>query len=228
MIPLVPTAAGRMVPLHAPLPGDVSVRAIAHQLAAIALWHGATLVPYSAAQRAVLLSELFAGTREALHALLWPAPMAFTGVIEPGLRAWLERGLALPAGERLRAAEAGIRYAVRLAAGLGAIDPGGLFEIELAQAERTVIATELRDLGLPAGLAATLGPLPRPHRARIQPWPWARAEDRWLKRFRLLAELEGIDPDRSDRPHPSPFGPNGPSRRSPQGEGGPTIVENQP
>lgn len=202
--PLVPTAAGKLVPLGAPLPGDISIRALAHQLAAITLWHGATHVPYTAAQRAVLMSELFGGTREALHALLWPAPLAFTGAIEPAMRAYLTAALAIPlAGERLRGLEQNVRYAASLAAGVGAAGP--LFEIELAHAERSVIATELRDLGLPQGLAATLGPLPAPHRSRIQPWPWQKAEDRFWKRWRLLAELEGLDPERTDRPQPSPF-----------------------
>lgn len=201
MTPLVPTAAGKLVPLAAPLPGDVSLRALAHQLAAITLWHGATHVPYTAAQRAVLMSELFGGTREALHALLWPAPLAFTGVIEPAMRGWMTAVLADKA--RLYGLETNIRYAVRLAAGLG--EPGELFGMELAHAERSVIATELRDLGLPPGLGGTLGPLPAPHRSRIQPWPWQKAEDRFWKRWRLLAELEGLDPDRSDRPVPSPF-----------------------
>lgn len=202
----VPTAAGRMVPLASTLPGDVSIRAVAAQLSALALWHGATTVPYHPAQRAVLMSETFAGSREALHALLWPAPLAFLGIIEPAVRADLTAG---PWGEAIEAAlrrrEAIIRHAVALAAGLG--DIGDLFAAELAHVERVVIATELRDLNLPPGLAGTIGPLPGPLRQRIQPWPWEKAEHRFLRRWRLLAEIEGLDPWRSehhpDRPAPA-------------------------
>lgn len=205
----VPTSHGRTVPILAIGAGDVSVRALANQLAKLSLWNGATHFPYSPAQRGWLMAETFSGTLEALYALLHPAAMAFTGVIEPAFRRRLDRLGHREAADLLDHIEHRARAAIRMAVGIPVEPPGGVFEIELAHVERVLWATELRDLCAQdvndAAMDGVFGPLPGPLSQPIKPWNWQQAEERWLRKFRQLAQAYGVDPDRSDRRDPSPF-----------------------
>lgn len=164
-------ASGRRFGLLDPSPSEVDFRDIAAHLAKICRFGGAPYSFFSFAQHAVLVAGQLPPTLRP-YGLLSQAHVAYVGDLdeEPGL------ALAFLGGERaIGTLVAPIAAAIHAAAGLPWPRPREIAE-EVRQAELRAYATEVRDL-----LPAQALPLPcRPMGTRIRPWPWAKAEERFL------------------------------------------------
>ncbi len=172
----IQTWSGVAFNLLDPRPEDIRPRDIAHHLALINRFTGATAVPYSVAEHSVRCSWIVPPDL-ALESLLHDAHEAYTNdVAQPMKRAQgcLCRRDEVPTRtvieERvMRAIEA--RFGVRHLALSDAVK----------HADMVLLATEKRDL---------LGPEPRrwaklpdPLPERIEPWGWEQAETRFVERF---------------------------------------------
>jgi hypothetical protein len=196
--PWIQTASGRKVSLTAPTPADVSIFDIAAHLAKVCRFNGACTLFYSVAQHSVLVSEMFGDPDQALQALLHDGHEAYLG--DPTTP--LKRALFPDRPDRLAVLADRHDYAIRVAVGIAP-----QLDDELAtwitHADRVALATERRDL-LEHELDWKL-PLPDPLPQRIRPLTWDRAEQLFLRRFRELCTLAGVDPERTLRRAPSPF-----------------------
>ena len=164
---------------------DVDVEAIAHVLANTCRWGGRTQRFLSLAQHALTMSEEIealdgVGDEDrralALHALLVPARAAWLGD-EDG-----EHPASVRAAVRAKAHGAAVDMAVREAAGLDPEPPEDWSDVLRFVALMTD-AAERRDMGV--GGART--PFP-PLRRTIRPMAPEAAAERWLARFRDLAD----------------------------------------
>ena len=165
--------------------GDIDFEAVAHMLANTCRWNGRTRRFLSVAQHGLIVSEEIEGLdgipdeeRRALglHALVADARTAWLGG-EDGPDTASARAAA-----RARAHGAEVDRAVREAAGLEAEPPAEGAEL-LRFVARMADAAERRDLGVGGG-GSPFPPLGR----TIRPLAPEAAAERWLERFRALAE----------------------------------------
>lgn len=197
--PWIPTATGRKVSIREPLKGQISIRDIAARLAKQCRFVGEPGLFYSVAQHNVAVSEMFAGPTEATYALLNNAHEAYLGHLTPQVKEALTQGGHL--GRYGTLAER-FDHAIHMAIGINPEMPYGLDSM-IWHADRVQLATELRDV-VP-GTGDGWGPLPDPRPRPIVPMRWDKAEDLFLRRFRELCALTGLDPENSERPVPPAF-----------------------
>ena len=186
-LPFIRTTSGTDVPLAAVQPAHISIRDIAHHLALINRFNGATPLPYSVAQHSVLVADLLLEARQPVHVvlagLLHDAHEAYLGDIPTPvkLRLFGASG-ALSAYDN---AAAHIDAAVHAKCGL-TLSIAEQREITLA--DMKALATEWRDL-MPGKCPATLT---APHKHVVKPLPWGRAEDMFISTYNSLALRLGL------------------------------------
>lgn len=177
----VATFTGQRVSLLAPDPATIRIEDIAHQLAAVNRFVGATRHPYSVAQHAVLVSYC-CEPEDALHGLLHDAAEAYLGdLVQP-----LKR---LDVMAPYRALEAQLQAVIYVKYGLTPATPSSV-----TQVDEDLAATEARDLFRAGAIPAwaldverlPLGGLP------IEAWSPCCAEEEFLRRFRGLTN-GGVD-----------------------------------
>lgn len=139
---LVPTYTGQLVDLLAPKPEQITREAIAHHLAQIARWVGATQTHFSVAQHSLLVSEAVRLPRAKLHALLHDAHEFVLGDITRPTEDALE-WLAPGAGRAIRQIKNNLDEAIWQHFDLEAPDEAIIAAI--ADADRQLAATEWRD-----------------------------------------------------------------------------------
>lgn len=193
--PWLQTSTGRKVSLREPRVEDISIRDIAAHLAKLCRFSGATDLFFSVAQHCVLVSEMFVSPVEATYALLHDAHEAYIGDISSPMKAALVVDGHL---DRVALMADRFDHVIRLAVGINPEMPYGLEQF-LHHADRVQLATELRDL-VP-GNTKGWGPLPDPRPRPIVPLRWDKAEELFLRRWRELCALTGIDP-KGDRAIP--------------------------
>lgn len=171
----IETFTGRQLYPLAPNAEAIVIEDIAHQLAAANRFFGATRHPYSVAQHSVLVSYL-CDPADALHGLLHDAAEAYLGDLARPLKQ-----LGLMAA--YRAIEAQLQTVIYCRFGLSPEVPESVKAID----ERLAV-TEAQDLYRPDAVPAWAAHADRlPLRGRpIEPWGAARAEERFLSRFRQL------------------------------------------
>ena len=182
--------SGRRLDLIDPSPLDIEIEDIAHGLARVARWNGQTVGAhaFSVAQHTLVVEEIAGilapeiGAVGRLAAMLHDAPEYVLGdlispfkallggeypVVEQRLLAAIHRRFGLPSP--LPAALTGkIKTADHASAYFEAVALAGFGEAEAA-----------RIFGRPHGI--------EPERLDFAPWPAARAERRFLQRFKVLA-----------------------------------------
>jgi hypothetical protein len=177
----IATFTGQIVELLAPDPATIVIEDIAHHLAAVNRFVGATRQPYSVAQHAVLVSYC-CEPEDALHGLLHDAAEAYLGEMVRPLKQ-----LAVMAP--YRAMEAQLQVVIYGKFGLPLATPWSVTRMD----ER-LAGTEAQDLFLPhaiPGWARQMERLPLGG-VPIEAWPPCCAEDVFLRRFRELTS-GGID-----------------------------------
>jgi 5'-deoxynucleotidase YfbR-like HD superfamily hydrolase len=148
---------------------DVRIEDIAHGLALINRFAGATRVPYSVAEHSVRVSQIV-DHAAALHGLLHDA----SEFLLVDLPAPIKRQVA-----QYTAIETRLQQTICDRFGISSLLPGSVKHADLV-----LLATEKRDLLGPE--PAPWDPLPDPLTDRIEPWPWQEAERRFLERFKEL------------------------------------------
>jgi hypothetical protein len=170
----VPTFSGRLVHPLAPDPETIVIEDIAHHLAAVNRFNGATLMPYSVAQHSVLVS-CCCDPVDSLHGLLHDAAEAYMGELVKPVK---ELGLL----RAYRVIETHLLAAIYCRFGLAPGTPPSVMLMD----ER-IAATEARDLFVPAAVPhfarVESEPMPRPI---IEPWSARCAEEQFLNRFERL------------------------------------------
>ncbi len=182
--------SGRRLDLLDPSPLDIEIEDIAHGLARVARWNGQTIGPhaFSVAQHTLIVEEIAGtltpeiGVAGRLAAMLHDAPEYVLGdlispfkallggeypVVEQRLLAAIHRRFGLPA-PLPKALTDKIKAADRFSAYFEAVALAGFDEAEAG-----------RIFGRPRGIDR--------QRLDFTPWPAARAERRFLQRFKVLA-----------------------------------------
>ncbi len=182
--------SGRRLDLLDPSPLDIEIEDIAHGLARVARWNGQTIGAhaFSVAQHTLMVEEIAGiltpeiGTVGRLAAMLHDAPEYVLGDLISPFKALL--GGEYPVVEQRLLAAIHLRFGLRsplpisltgkikaadrVSAYLEAVALAGFGEAEAA-----------RIFGRPRGIA--------PERFDLAPWPAAKAERRFLQRFKVLA-----------------------------------------
>lgn len=186
------TVSGRLVDLAAPVPEGITIRDIAHHLALINRFTGATALPYSVAQHSCVVAKIAEQADRhpllALQALLHDAHEAYTGDISTPMKAAL--------GETATVNEIQFALDTMIHAALGIPRPGFKASGTIHYADRAAFATEWRDM-MP-------GQCPQdgsPQNFSIRPIPWHMAEEKFLKEFERLAMMAGIQPSNAFNPN---------------------------
>jgi len=188
------TVSGRLVDLAAPAPALIRIRDIAHHLALINRFGGATPLPYSVAQHSVVVARIAEQVSDepllALQALLHDAPEYVTGDITTPMQ------MALGAGrEDYKRVDSAVLAVIHV--GLGVPLPDAQAAKTIRYADMKAFATEWRDMmtgqcPVDHGLPVTFG---------IKPIPWHMAEEKFLKEYDRLSMLAGIQPPKSFNPN---------------------------
>jgi 5'-deoxynucleotidase YfbR-like HD superfamily hydrolase len=172
----IPTATGERFFPFEPTRGSIRIEDIAHALACVNRWTGHAPRPYSVAQHSILVSELV--PREyALWGLLHDASEAYVADVAGPVK-------RLPAFDEYRDIEGALETATFEHFNLFGKRPACVKVADLA-----ACATEIRDFfGVaPAAWGYTVDAVD----ARIVPWSWEHARDRFASRFAQLIS----DPD---------------------------------
>lgn len=170
----VHTFTGRAVYPLAPNVGDIAIEDIAHHLAALARYVGATREPYSVAQHSVVVSWL-CDPADALYGLLHDASEAYIGDVTRGLK-------YLGALSQYRSIEAQLQTAIYCRFGL---NPPSTPET-VALIDQRIAINEGRDLfAIPPTWAKHGEPLALNGRT-LSAWSPAKAERIFLSRYRVL------------------------------------------
>jgi 5'-deoxynucleotidase YfbR-like HD superfamily hydrolase len=183
--------SGRRLDLIDPSPLDVEIDDIAHGLARVARWNGQTTGTnaLSVAQHTLIVDELATlmapgiGASGRLAVMLHDAPEYVIGDLITPFKTIL--------GGEYRAVEERLRKAIHMRFGLPATLPGSL-AARIKAADRAAAFFEATRL---AGFAEAeaeryfgrprdVDPAPLP----LDPWPAARAEREFLKRFRTISK----------------------------------------
>ncbi len=183
----VTSASGRCLFYTAPSPGAIHVRDIAHQLATINRWAGAAETPISTAQHSVLVAEQLEDGQDyylALWGLLHEAHDYMLGDQPRALKDYVARQ-----ADRDIIGELAAAIDEQIHAALG-VDwpPSQAARAMIRRANEIVGATEFRDL-LPDAICPWQHV--RPLSRAIRPWPWPKAEERWLQKYEDLCALSG-------------------------------------
>lgn len=179
------TASGRRFYPLDPRPEEVFIEDIAHHLAAINRFNGATHVPYSVAQHSVLVSQVCPGAY-ALWGLLHDAAEAYLGdIIRPIKRNLQVRHKRLE--EDFSHTESVVLSAIAKRFGLR--DPN--YNVHVHNADTVVLGAERRDLMTPTddvwscleGWEFRINRVPK-----IEPWSFDIAKSRFLRRFSEIVQ----------------------------------------
>jgi hypothetical protein len=183
----IQTFTGKAFDLLDPKPEMVCIEDIAHHLALINRFTGATREPYSVAQHSVLCSWIVP-PELALTALLHDAPEAYVTDVPRPLKEAMRKIASAHAGdwsvqdasdydkvEEYVQAAVGRRFGVELVD----LDP------RVKHADLVMLATERVHLHSSQQRDWDLGVAPHHDFAQgeIEPWPWREAEIRFLARF---------------------------------------------
>jgi 5'-deoxynucleotidase YfbR-like HD superfamily hydrolase len=180
--------SGRRLDLLDPSPLDVEIEDIAHGLARVARWNGQTTGEhaFSVAQHCVVVEEIVAKLKPGIEprwrlvALLHDAPEYVIGDMISPFKAAL--------GLDYREFEDRLERAIHIRFGLPPRTPIEIKRL-IKNADRISAFFEAVDL---AGFSlAEAGPLfgrpPKLIRPRLDPWPAAEAQSKFLERFRKLS-----------------------------------------
>jgi 5'-deoxynucleotidase YfbR-like HD superfamily hydrolase len=189
--------SGRRLDLLDPSPLDIEIEDIAHGLARVARWNGQTTGEhaFSVAQHSIVVEELVARLKPGIEprwrltALLHDAPEYVIGDMISPFKAAL--------GLDYKAFEERLESAVHIRFGLPPRTPAEIKRL-IKSADRISAYFEAVDL---AGFSiAEAGPLfgrpPKDVRLKLEAWPSSLAQERFLERFRRLA-------DKADRRAPA-------------------------
>lgn len=168
------TFTGRQFFVYRPWDSEIIIDDIAHHLALVNRFTGATRVPYSVAQHCVLASQLVPSGFE-LEALLHDAAEAYLN----------DMGSPLKGGmSEYQAIEAQIEQRIMSQFGLCG-EMKYVMSAEVKHVDLLLVATEARDLmaNPPTMWHLPVAPLSG---VKIDPWPWDRAEREYLRRFEAL------------------------------------------
>lgn len=179
--PWTPTYSGRRFWLLDPRPQDICIEDIARCLGRTSRYYGATLGEhgYSVAQHSVLASEIV-GPAARLAALLHDAAEAYVGDVTTPLKKLL--------GDAYCKIEDRIMRAVIERFGVSTdVAVWG----QVGWADRTMLATEIRDL-VPLQVIYVM-PEESPLPDQIVPWTQEQSERRFLKRFKELTDAGKAD-----------------------------------
>lgn len=188
--PWVQTASGRAVSFAGGAQ-PISIRDIAAHLAKICRFAGATSTFYSVAQHSVLVSQLCAdfGPQGQLYGLLHDAHEAYIGDIPRPMKQAISRMLGHDTLSPIDEIANRLDRAIMTHVGLDWPIPAAIRD-GIHHADLRALATEKRDL-LPDEPDWTAG-LPPPWRASLKPWPWPKAEERFLTLFNDLSAMCGL------------------------------------
>ena len=183
------TFTGKMFDFLKPTPEIICIEDIAHHLALINRYTGATKVPYSVAEHSVRCSLLPVG--EPLLNLMHDAAETYIGDIASPQKVglgWVIRNICPSMYQHV---EAEILRNIGKALGLPALASWLATPKEVKRADNIMLATEVRDLMHPQcfgifcdlrWILEDIEPLP----ANICPWDWQSAEENFLMRFKEL------------------------------------------
>lgn len=180
MEPFITTYTGRKVnPLNLK-PSDVCIEDIAHHLACLNRFVGATFVPISVAQHSVHVSELVDGKGCELEGLLHDAPEAYLGDVSK----WVKQDPCMAA---YRDAEERAWLAIAGAFNLLAEMPA-----PVEAADKLMVRVEAFYSWHERCHLFSLPSHPKPTEAELDsihwsPWTWREAEHHFLRRFRVLS-----------------------------------------
>ena len=182
----VPTASGRTLNIAKPRAENIDINDIATHLAKQCRHNGACRNFYSAAQHSLVVCDIVqSGTRDfemALRALLHDAHDAYLGHIPRGTQFQIEAAGGSPS---ILDIQADIANTINAWFGFRPITLTQVRTIEMA--DLTALATEYRDL-LPNGTRMPEH-LPPAHKKPITPWPWQKAEEKFLEKFSDLESM---------------------------------------
>lgn len=187
--------SGRRLDLLDPSPLDVEIEDIAHGLARVARWNGQTVGEhaFSVAQHSLVVEEIAAHLRPGLEprwrlvALLHDAPEYVIGdMISP-----FKTALGLD----YKRFEARLETAIHVRFGLPAETPTDIRGL-LKAADRACAGLEAVQLAgfTPDEALQLFGPSPDGYAARLDPLAPEAAQARYLSRFHLLLESQGLEP----------------------------------
>lgn len=162
-----------------PDPAKITIEDVAHHLALLNRYTGATRLPYSVAQHSVIVSRIVP-SRLALAGLLHDAEEAYVNDLSSPMKR-LIRAEAPGLIERVHGA---VRRAVETRFGVSFDDP------EIKRADLIALATEKRDLltecKRPGWGLSACAELPEPLWFTLEPWGWRKAEEYFLSRYHEL------------------------------------------
>ena len=153
-------------------PELVCIEDIAHHLALINRFTGATRVPYSVAQHCVMMSYLCTQEENlSLECLLHDATEAYLGDVSRPLKRQLHNYQNFE-----QKAEAVIRKALGL--------PGREHPIAVKQWDNLMLVWEASELGV--SIETKYEYIDVSHLSKLTPWGWRKAESEFLKRYEEL------------------------------------------
>lgn len=164
------TYTGRWFDAFNPRVEDVCIEDIAHALALLPRFGGHTRKPYCVAQHCYLASKML------------PAPLAFQGLMHDAQEAYV---LDMPSPYKrnlpdYKAMEDRVEKVVREAFGLP-----HKFDPAVKAVDLRMMTTEAKAFGLEWWDWYPESP-PFSELASMEPWPWHKAEQRFLDRFKAL------------------------------------------
>lgn len=188
--PWLQTASGRAVALGAVSPAAISIRDIAAHLSKICRFAGACSHFYSVAQHSILVSSLVFdhGPDAALYGLLHDAHEAYIGDITQPTKQMIRQMLGEATFSPIDEITQRLDRAIYEQIGLSWPVPARIKEA-VRHADMRALATEKRDLMTDG---PEWGELPAPWRAAIKPWPWVKAEEKFLELFDDLAAMANL------------------------------------
>lgn len=181
------TCSGRRVSLTDPDAATIDIRDIAHHLAFINRYAGATALPYCVADHSCLVAAILRREtpRVALIGLLHDAHEAYLGdIVSPAKRA-LFGSPVIPT--RFDGLAGALDLAIFDACGIA---PPSIDEMKrVAVADEIALVTEWRDL-MEHGAPCPIDGVP-PARNAVKPLTWSRAEEKFLSVFHELTIAAG-------------------------------------
>lgn len=195
--PWVQTVSGRAVDLDMIAPAAITIRDIAAHLAKICRFAGACTSFYSVAQHSILVSNLVSdlGPEAALYGLMHDAHEAYIGDITQPAKLAISMAMGPAFASPIDEIAMRLDRAIFQKVGLPWPVPQALTSA-VKRADMRALATEKRDI---MADGPDWGDLPPPSRAAIKPWPWVKAEEKFLARFDDLTALAGL-PTLADHP----------------------------
>jgi 5'-deoxynucleotidase YfbR-like HD superfamily hydrolase len=186
--------SGRRLDLLDPSPLDIEIEDIAHGLARVARWNGQTMGEhaFSVAQHSIVVEEIMAHIQPAIEprwrlaGLLHDAPEYVIGDMISPFKAAL--------GLDYRTFEDRLEGAVHIRFGLPARIPAAI-KVLIKQADRACAffeATQLAGFTMEESLDF-FGAPPAGYDLRIEPWPAAEAQVRYVQRYHTLSEAAGYE-----------------------------------